>query len=287
MRTKEPAPAGRYLDMRTVVRRKVRRAKDAARKVVYASERRHVAVRRHLAGRYLHGDGLEVGALHLPLGLPRGARARYVDRMGVEDLRAHYPELDEYDLVTPDFIDDGEALASVPTGSMDFVVVNHLIEHCQDPIGALMAQARVLREDGILYLAAPDRRRTDFDRNRAETSIEHLLRDHEEGPEGSRPQHYEEWSRLAIEVPADEVAEHAARLEAEDYSIHFHTFTLSSFLALLLRCREVYGLPLEVVATETNNHEFIVIARRVPDRELAPAMDRASGPALALSGQTA
>ncbi len=72
----------------------------------------------------------------------------------------------------------------------------------------------MLREGGILYLAAPDRRRTNFDRNRAETPLEHLLRDHEEGPGWSRAQHYEEWSRLAIEVPADEVAEHAAQLEA-------------------------------------------------------------------------
>jgi len=268
--------------MRKVVRRKVRRAKDAARRVVYAKERRHVAVRRHLAGRYLHGDGLEVGALHLPLGLPRGARARYVDRMGVEDLRAHYPELDEYELVTPDFIDDGEELASVPTESMDFVVVNHLIEHTQDPIGALLAQARVLREGGVLYLAAPDRRRTKFDRSRPETPLEHLLRDHEEGPEWSRAQHYEEWSRLAIEVPAEEVAEHAARLEAEDYSIHFHTFTLTSFLALLLRSREAYGLPLEVVATETNNHEFIVIARRLPAGEAAQEPEGVATPALAV-----
>jgi SAM-dependent methyltransferase len=269
--------------MRKVMRRKVRRAKDAARRVVYSKERRHVAVRRHLAGRYLRGDGLEVGALHLPLGLPRGARARYVDRMGVEDLRAHYPELDEYDLVTPDFIDDGEQLASVPTGSMDFVIVNHLIEHTQDPIGALLAQARVLREDGILYLAAPDRRRTKFDRNRPETPLEHLLRDHEEGPEWSRAQHYEEWSRLAIEVPAEEVAAHAAQLEAEDYSIHFHTFTLTSFLALLLRSREAYGLPLEVVATETNNHEFIVIARRTAGAVAVQAPAEAAAPALAAS----
>jgi SAM-dependent methyltransferase len=263
LRTKAAGHEGRCLDVHTVARRKVRRAKDATRRVVFASERRHVAVRRHLAGRYLRGDGLEVGALHLPLALPRGARARYVDRMSVADLRAHYPELDEYELVTPDFIEDGEELASVPDGSMDFVIVNHLIEHTQDPIGALLAQARVLREGAILYLAAPDRRRTDFDREREETSLAHLVRDHEQGPEGSRAEHYEEWSRLAIKVPADEVAAHAAALEEQDYSIHFHTFTLTSFLALMLHCREAYGLPLEIVATETNNHEFIVIARRV------------------------
>ena len=63
-------------------------------------------------------------------------------------------------------------------------------------------------------------------------------------------------------MPAGEVAEHAAALEAQDYSIHFHTFTATSFLALLLHCRRAYGLPLEVVATETNHHEFIAIARR-------------------------
>jgi SAM-dependent methyltransferase len=249
--------------MRAVVRRKVRRVKDMARRKVYASERRHAAVRRRLSRRYLAGDGLEVGALHLPLPLPRGARARYVDRMSLADLRLHYPELDEYDLVTPDFIDDGEALTSVPSDSMDFVIVNHLIEHTQDPIAALQAQARVLRVGGILYLAAPDRRRTSFDRDREETTLEHLIQDHEVGPEISRSRHYLEWSRLAIRVPADEVAEHAATLEGQDYSIHFHTFTLTSFLALIHHSREAYDLPLEIVASETNGHEFIVIARRV------------------------
>jgi SAM-dependent methyltransferase len=263
--------------MHNLVRRKVRRAKDATRRVVFASERRHVAVRRGLAGRYLQGNGIEVGALHLPLALPRGARARYVDRMSVADLRAHYPELDEYDLVSPDFIDDGEALASVPSSSMDFVVVNHLIEHCQDPIRTLFAHARVLNEGGILYLAAPDRRRTAFDRDREETSLEHFVRDHEQGPEGSRTAHYEEWARFAIKVPADEASAHAAALEEQDYSIHFHTFTLTSFLELLLHCRETYGLPFEVVATETNNHEFIVIARRIPDGQLRQQANGAPG----------
>ena len=62
--------------------------------------------------------------------------------------------------------------------------------------------------------------------------------------------------------PARGSAEYAAALEAGDYSIHFHTFTTTSFLALLLHCRKAYELPLEVVASETNHHEFIVIACR-------------------------
>jgi SAM-dependent methyltransferase len=257
--------------MHPVVRRKLTRSKIAARRVVIASEREHAAVRRRLSGRYLRGEGIEVGALHLPLPLPRGARARYVDRMGLEDLRAHYPELDSYDLVRPDVVDDGEALASLPDGSVDFVVVNHLIEHCEDPIGTLRTHARVLREGGVLYLAAPDRRKTRFDCDREETSIEHLLRDHEEGPGWSRTTHYEEWARHAIRVPAEQVAAKAAALEAADYSIHFHTFTPMSFLGLLVRCRELYDLPFEVLATETNGHEFIVIAQRSSGGDRRPS----------------
>lgn len=271
--------------MHIAVRRKLMRAKMAARRIIRSSEREHIAVRRRLASRYLSGDGIEVGALYLPLRLPRGARARYVDRMGVAELRAHYPELDEYDLVTPDIIDDGETLATLESESVDFVIVNHLIEHCQDPIGSLLAHARVLREGGVLYLAAPDRRRTRFDRDRAETTLEHLVRDHEEGPAWSRATHYEEWSRLAIGVPEEEAAAHAAGLDAEDYSIHFHTFTPTSFLAMLLHSREAYGLPLEVVATETNHHEFIVLARRTAGN-VAPSPPAPKTPAADTVGAT-
>ncbi len=273
--------------MQIVLRRKLMRARTLVREILIPSERRHVAVRRRLACRYLSGDGIEIGALYLPLPLPRAARASYVDRLSLPDLRTHYPELDQYELVTPDIVDDGETLASIPDGSTDFVVANHLIEHCQDPIGTLLAYARVLRTGGILYLAAPDRRRSRFDRDRDETSLEHLVSDHEEGPEGSRAIHYEEWTRLGIDVPMDQVSIRARALEAEEYSIHFHTFTLTSFLNLMLHCRAAYNLPLEVMAAETNDHEFIVIARRTTredspqeaDGSFAAAIDGAGQPA--------
>ena len=254
--------------MSTAVRRKLTRAKRAVRSVLFAPDREHATARRRLAARSLRGDGLEIGALHMPLRLPRGARARYVDRMNVDDLRAHYPELEQYDLVTPDIIDDGETLASIRSGSTDFVVANHLIEHCQDPIGALLAFARVLREGGMLYLAAPDRRKNAFDCDREETSLEHLVRDHEDGPQWSRAAHYEEWARHAINVPPEEVSARAMALDQRDYSIHFHTFTPTSFLALLVFCRQTYDMPFEVVVLETNGHEFILVARRTADMVL-------------------
>src|SRR5258708_4169680 len=72
-----------------------------------------LAVRRRMAGQYLRGTGLELGALHSPLEVT-GVNVRYVDRMAVADLRRHYPELAGFALTPVDIIDDGEKLSTIP-----------------------------------------------------------------------------------------------------------------------------------------------------------------------------
>ena len=105
--------------------------------------------------------------------------------MTAPQLRQHYPELSQVDLVNVDIVDDGESLATISDGSMDFVVANHFIEHCQDPIRALTNHFRVLKTGGILFLALPDKRFT-FDKDRPVTPNAHLYQDHEIGPAQSR-----------------------------------------------------------------------------------------------------
>jgi len=51
--------------------------------------------------------------------------------MPVEELKKQYPELSAYNLVEPDILDDGETLSSISDDSVDFVIANHMIEHCQ------------------------------------------------------------------------------------------------------------------------------------------------------------
>ncbi len=93
--------------------------------------------RHGLATELLRGSGIEVGALHLPMVLPESVRVRYVDRMTLPELRAHYPELDGLDLAPVDIVDDGELLTTVDPESVDFIAANHFLEHCQDPIGTI------------------------------------------------------------------------------------------------------------------------------------------------------
>ncbi len=215
-----------------------------------------------LAERYLHGSGLEIGALHSPLPLPPDAAVRYLDRMDCAGLRGHYPELAAKPLVEVDIIDDGESLSSQPDSSVDFVIANHFIEHTQDPLGTLANHLRVLIPGGIHYLAVPHRRRT-FDADRPPTSLEHIVRDHREGPGWSRTIHQEEWARLVDKVPAAEVAARVQELEQSDYSIHFHVWAPREFRALLEYARNEMQLPFAIETLRPNGYEFIAILRRV------------------------
>ena len=139
--------------------------------------------REAVAAHYLKGTGLEIGALHNPLKVPSAARVRYVDRMPVAELRRQYPELASYNLVEADVIDNGEKLSTVGECTQDFVIANHFIEHCENPIDTLMNLVRVLKKDGILFMCVPDKRYT-FDGERPVTPFEHLVRDFKRGRHG-------------------------------------------------------------------------------------------------------
>lgn len=92
-------------------------------------------VRNLLSKIYLHGNGIEIGALHNPLWKTDDVKVRYVDIMSVDDLRLQYPELSNYNLVPVDIIDNGEKLEKVNDESLDFIICNHMLEHCENPIG--------------------------------------------------------------------------------------------------------------------------------------------------------
>ena len=78
-------------------------------------------VRGDVAARYLRGEGIEIGALDIPLRMPRGASVRYVDYLDEAQLRATYSVNLRHGrpLVTPDVIDDGTRLASFPDASLE------------------------------------------------------------------------------------------------------------------------------------------------------------------------
>lgn len=218
--------------------------------------------REAVAANYLAGEGIEIGGLHNPMKVPPRARVRYVDRMPVDELRTHYPEMAARDLVHVDIVDDGERLTTIGDASQDFVIANHFLEHCEDPLRTLHHHFRVLKEGAVLFLSLPDKRYT-FDMLREVTPLEHLERDYREGPSWSRDRHFLEWAELvegltdgaAIRARADE-------LQRRDYSIHFHVWTMEDMLDLLRHLPRLLGINFSIECIMRNEGEVNIVLRK-------------------------
>jgi SAM-dependent methyltransferase len=154
---------------------------------------------------------------------------------------------------------DSIDLDPLATGSYDVVFSSHVIEHLANPLRALAAWRRVTRPDGHMLIVAPHMQGT-FDHRRALTSLEHIVEDFERGAEEDDMTHLDETLRLhdrSRDVPIDDDAWTEMRTNnPSTRTLHHHTFTTPSLLALLDRAG------LELLASETRfPHDIYVLGR--------------------------
>lgn len=220
-------------------------------------------MRELLANRFISGKGLEIGALHMPLSLPAGAKVKYVDYMPVSKLRKHYPELKELNLVKVDIVDNGERLTAVEVRSQNFIIANHFLEHCQDPIGTIVRFFEILKPGGILFMAIPDKRYT-FDMHRPLTKYKHLLDEHVVYP---KKKYLEEHCREVVKF-TEQITEkkklnaRVKELINTNYSIHQHVWTQRELVEFFYETADTFSLDLEIEAMANNIHEVVFVIRK-------------------------
>ena len=218
--------------------------------------------REAVASMYIRGQGIEIGALHSPLRVPKSAKVKYVDRMSKNDLIKQYPELNSKYFVPIDIVNDGEKLSKILDFTQDFVIANHFLEHCKNPIGAIVNMLRVLKKGGVLYLSIPDKRYS-FDIDRPETSIKHLLRDYQQGPEWSKRKHFAEWTKYVGKIKNGATAKKQIRhLMNIDYSIHYHVWTATEMIEFILTLKSKLRFDFEVELFLRKEEEVIIILKR-------------------------
>lgn len=215
-------------------------------------------VRAKIAAQYIHGEGIEIGALHVPLRLPPKASVKYVDRLSQSEGSA-YADIEP---VVPDIVEDGQTLKTISDSSLDFVVANHVIEHTDDPITAIQNWLRVLRGGGIVFVSGPDKRYATVDQARPETPFSHLLRDFNDGPEWSRHEHYREWAIYYDHASETEIEQRVKYYDENFTCGHFHVWKRQDFRTMLNECRFTLLFPFKIEKEFINNHEFVFVLRK-------------------------
>jgi hypothetical protein len=147
-------------------------------------------IRGDIAAKFVRGNVVEIGALGLPTPVPPElATVRYVDKDVQEVAGPWYGQALE-DTVALHAVDDCAVLRTVADDSIDAIIACHVMEHCEDFMGALCTHLRKIHRGGVLYYILPDQPRS-CDKDRSITSFRHILEDFKSGGRASEKEHEE------------------------------------------------------------------------------------------------
>lgn len=203
--------------------------------------------RERLAFTYIAGVGIEIGAMHNPTPVPKNATVKYVDNVSSDINKGKFSELSKFELVSPDYIEDGFKLQSIKNQSQDFLIANHVLEHADNALQVLERWAEVIKPEGTIFLAVPICVRC-FDKGRQITTIEHFANDYESYKTANGKKflddtyhHYLEWVSISepnqradknigpLTLSQEQLIAKAKDLLDGRIEIHFHTFSVDSF----------------------------------------------------------
>lgn len=211
-------------------------------------------MRKQLADKYIKGYGIEIGGKHNPLDVPVGTEITYVDMASSEDLHKAEPNLGVKQLKV--VIDDAEELANFASNSLDFIIANHVLEHCHDTIGTLHMWRKCLKSGGIAYIALPDKEMS-FDKPRPTTTISHMVDDWGEDTSIGDVQHYGEWHYFIDGLRGQALEDRVALDVRSKTNIHFHVFDESTMQLLFNFMEDDF----EILERQRNGSEIIWILR--------------------------
>ncbi|MGU3539931.1 class I SAM-dependent methyltransferase [Methylobacterium sp. A54F] len=222
------------------------------------------------------GRVIEIGPSYNPLAAKRdGWNAFTVDHASREGLVAKYasdPSVDTARIEEVDFVWSGGSLAeAVPPeqhGSFDAFIASHVIEHTTDVVTFLQAAETLVKPDGVIILALPDKRKCfDFYRHPS-TTIDAITAFDEKRSRHDRRTQFEYGLRMAnragsagwaiddsraavLAVPFDHAQGWLRVAEQPGYvDAHNWVFVPASFELLVLELAGLGYLDLRVEAVE-------------------------------------
>jgi len=221
---------------------------------------------REISTSRLRGSGIEFGGGTSPMGVPLCCEVKYADLFSQEDLHARAYTVQGGDFVPLTYVMGMEDMRLVPDASLDFVIACHVIEHIRNPLRAFEQVYRKLKPGGQYVLVVPEKRLT-FDRERALTTLEHLVADFEEPSAERDVPHYFEFFSKVYFIPEADLAQRVGEAIAGNHDLHFHTWTYESFAEMvkftqstLTPWSSVWSKP--AIWEDPGSHEFYFVLEK-------------------------
>lgn len=222
-----------------------------------------VISRYNFSKQYIYGTGVEIGAFHLPTQVNEGVRVDYVDQMSMFQIKERFAEFRNTYCVYPSIIDDGEKLSSIQDECYDFVIANHMLEHCQNFFATINNHLRVLKQNGLLFYSLPDKRVT-FDKSRELTTYEHLKHEFLFGTDAQMQyEHYYDFLTNVSQLEGDELNAALEKSMHSSLDTHFHVWDSVTLLEHLKSAIEDKLIDVDIVAyKQVLDIEAMVILRK-------------------------
>jgi len=223
--------------------------------------------RKLLLYKYIQWNGIEIWWLDNPAPINKNTtQVKYVDYLDKKDLEKNHPHLKNKELWKIDYICKADNLDKIKSNSQDFIIANHLLEHLENPIKALLERYRVLKDKWIIFMAIPDKRKT-RDHNRKRTKLEHIISDFIHPSKARNQEHYLDFAQIHLS-DLNLIEKEAKRLESINFSIHYHVFIEEDVLAIIERCNSKKHTKFNIIHIKhtTKNpadNEFIIILQAI------------------------
>lgn len=223
--------------------------------------------------------GLEIGPYLNPTVRKDEGDIRYLDFYSTEELQNMEQDRRSANAVIPhvDFVVKSDDYYRYVDEQFDYVIANHVIEHVDNPLQWLIDLARLVKDDGVIFLTVPDKK-YNFDHFRTDTPLSHLLTDYMRG-HGDPVEHgvdiFLNYDTNYIDQPID--LDHKLNIESLRGSFqeethpgrHNHVFQSETFVARVLKPLQRIGIwPYTMLdfGPATENHgEFYVVLRKQPE----------------------